>query len=92
MNAQLSNHPLNRAALVLLRRAQVTPGEARSAKAMPVLLLPMSLLDEKDDRQAVLSDYARNDQMQALALKRLSQVLTPDELLNGTPEQAAEQV
>jgi hypothetical protein len=91
LHARVFNHPLNQAALKLLEKVGVRPQDARQDQVMPVLQLPLSLLDDQDQRIPVLSDYARSLKLQWAALQLLRH-LTPDELLAGSPQEAAEAV
>ena len=87
---QLNQHPINRAAALMLRKAD---GEALvPTPVMHALLLAMTQTPEDDLRHAILTDYARTPELQALALDKLDAYLTPEEIREGTPQQAAEQI
>ena len=62
---------------------------------MPTLLLATNVLSEKnelDERLPALSRWAESLQNQKKALSLLEKSLSPLDLLNGTPEQAAYQI
>ena len=91
--AQLNNHPLNRAAAMVLAKADpdsLPPG------ILPVLALAISQLEDanpSDDRLEVLSQWAASPEAQSRALARLEKVLEPDDLLRANnPLAAAEAV
>ena len=101
MNAQpsslkeLDSHPLNRAAQTLLQKSGHLAQE-KHPKLMPLLLLATEHLSEEnelDDRLPLLARWGANLENQAKALSCLQAGgLNPQDLLAGTPEQAAEQV
>lgn len=87
-SASPQQNPLNRAALLILRKA----GSPPSRSGVPILDLPLAILDPADERLPVITDWASTPEKAQAALDLLSKALTPDELTAGTPEQAAGQV
>jgi hypothetical protein len=92
--AQLSKHPLNQAALMVLQRSG-TRRTSLPPDLMPVLVLATSELmeaNELDNRLQALSQWSASLQQQQAALAILAKVLEPAELLSGTPLETAEQI
>lgn len=91
---ELSKHPLNQAALMVLKREKVTKQQL-PPDLMPVLALAvheLAMVNEQDPRLPWLSRWAVNLRFQQLALLTLQKVLHPQELLAGTALETAEQI
>ena len=89
---ELNQHPLNRASVARLRQANVPLAEILHSHppTMPVLQLAALGLEENDQEELLVVDGAR--QNQAATLRQLAAEIDPQELTEGTPEEAAQLV
>ena len=86
---RLKGHPLNQAAMLVLKKAGTPPKELPFG-LMPVLVLATTQLaeaNELDDRLPLLAAWAGDNQAKALAL--LEKHLEVDELVGATMQDAA---
>ena len=93
--SQLNQHPLNRAAALLLKKAgeDLDEGTPPTMHLLQLAMLPLEWENpQEQDALMLLADYASSLHNQKVALAILENSLDLDDFLSGTPQQAAEEV